>query len=211
MHNVTLISTNHKEYGKCNADELHKIIESICPEVIFLEALESSYTKYDYFLFSQFEVYHERLEIKAIQKYNQNHPLKYVPVLDIGLSDEFYKKLDTLCEHNEYQKLIDNGYLLTNEFGFQYVNSEKGIQLFEEMRELGNHILSNNEVCQKSDESIDTYENSMLRNIYAYCKDNLFNKAIFMCGAAHRKSIIEKIKRYKTEENLKLNWTFYGN
>jgi len=40
MPNITLISTVHKEIGKCNADELCEIIEKISPEVIFLEALE---------------------------------------------------------------------------------------------------------------------------------------------------------------------------
>ena len=208
MHNITLISTSHKENGKCNAEELHKIIEAMYPEVIFLEALESSYTKYDHLKFSQFGVYNERLEINAIQKYNQNHPFEYVPVLDNGLSEEFDKKLNVVCNHNEYQKLIDIHKSLAMKYGFQYLNSEKSIQLHEKMRELGNHILSNNEICKKSDESIDAYENSMIRNIYAYCKDNLFNKAIFMCGSAHRKSIIEKIENYKTEDNLKLNWTF---
>ena len=211
MHNITIISTVHKEHGKCNADELLKIIETISPEVIFLEALESSYSDYDHIRFSQFGVYHERLEINAIQKYSQNHPFEYIPVLDNGLSDEFDKKYKIVCEYNELQKLIDNYKSLAAEYGFQFLNSEKNIQLHEEMRELENHILSNNEICQKSDESIDTYENSMLRNIYAYCKDNLFNKAVFMCGSAHRKSIIEKIEKYKVVENLKLNWTFYGN
>jgi hypothetical protein len=94
------------------------------------------------------------------------------------------------------------------ECGFQFLNSEKSIQLHEEMRELENHIINDNEICQKFNENIDAYENSMLRNIDAYSKENLFNKAIFMCGSAHRKSIIEKI--YKTQEYLKLNWTFYG-
>jgi hypothetical protein len=211
MYNITLISTSHKENGKCNADELYKIIEAICPEVIFLEALESSYTEYDHLRFSQFGVYNERLEINAIQKYSHNHPFEYIPVLDNGLSEKFDKKYNIVCEYDELQKLIDNYKSLAIEYGFQFLNSEKSIQLHERMRELENRILSNNEICQKSDESIDAYENSMLRNIYAYSKENLFNKAIFMCGSAHRKSIIEKIEKYKTEENLKLNWTFFGN
>ena len=37
MHNITVISTNHKEIGKCNSEELYKIVESINPEVIFEE------------------------------------------------------------------------------------------------------------------------------------------------------------------------------
>ena len=81
MYNIALISTIHKENGKCNADELHKIIETICPEVIFLEALESCYTKYNHLQFSQFGVYNERLEINAIQKYSHNHPLNIFPCL----------------------------------------------------------------------------------------------------------------------------------
>jgi hypothetical protein len=211
MYNITLISTSHKKNGKCNADELHKIIETICPEVIFLEALESSYTKYDHLRFSQFGVYHERLEINAIQKYSQNHLFEYIPVLDNGLSEEFEGKYNIVCEYNELQKLIDNYKSLAVEYGFQFLNSEKSTQLHEEMRKLENHILNNNEICQKSNDNIDIYENSMLCNIYAYSKENLFNKGIFMCGSAHRKSIIEKIERYKTEDNLKLNWTFFAN
>ena len=210
MYNITLISTIHKENGKCNADELHKIIETICPEVIFLEALESCYTEYDHLLLTQFGVYNKRLEINAVQKYNQNHSFEYIPVLDNGLSEEFNKRLILVSEHSIYQKLIDSYHSLEMECGFQFLNSEKSIQLHEEMRELENYILSNNEICQKSNENIDAYENSMLCNIYAYSKENLFDKAIFMCGSAHQKSIIEKIEKYKTKENLKLNWTFYG-
>ncbi len=37
MYSITLISTAHSEYGKCNSDELYKIIESITPELIFEE------------------------------------------------------------------------------------------------------------------------------------------------------------------------------
>ena len=48
MHNVTLISTEHRENGKCNPDELHKILESINPNVIFEEeANDDTYKKYD--------------------------------------------------------------------------------------------------------------------------------------------------------------------
>ncbi len=47
MQSITLISTIHKELRNCNSDELLKILESICPDVIFLEALEENYSKYD--------------------------------------------------------------------------------------------------------------------------------------------------------------------
>jgi len=42
MYNITLISTRHDELGKCNSNELYKIIESVDPELIF-EGIPSSY------------------------------------------------------------------------------------------------------------------------------------------------------------------------
>lgn len=53
-------------------------------------------------------------------------------------------------------------------------------------------------------------EHEMLQNIYAYSKENGYNKAILTIGAGHRRSIIQKIEEYKKNENLKLNWTFYN-
>jgi hypothetical protein len=37
MYNITLLSSFHKNLGKCNPDELYKIIEEIQPEIIFEE------------------------------------------------------------------------------------------------------------------------------------------------------------------------------
>ena len=59
-------------------------------------------------------------------------------------------------------------------------------------------------------EEQDTRENAMLREIYDYSKGNSYDKAIFMLGAGHRKSIIQKIQECETKEKLKLNWTFYS-
>lgn len=210
LHGITLISTVHKEIGKCNSDELCKIIESLNPDVIFLEAFENSYSNYHQTLLSQFGVYQERLEIKALQKYSQNHTFQYVPVLDIGLSDEFETKLEIVSKNNDYRRLLDNYISLETENGFQFLNSKKQIAYQEQMRELENRIIDNNVLHQKANESIDAYEHSMLRNIYSFCKANSFKTAIFMCGAGHRKTIPQKIEEYETKENLNLNWTFYN-
>ena len=206
MYNITLISTRHDTNGKCNSDELLKIIEKICPEVIFLEALKSDYTDYQHLCFTSSGIYHQRLEIQAIQKYNHKQIFEYIPILDNGLSDDFEKILKLFYEHPEYQKLNNYYNSLEKQYGFQFLNSEKSIEIQEELRELGKHIFKNNELYQKADASIDDYENSMIRNIYAYCKENTFKTAIFMCGVAHRKSIIEKIQKYQMQETTKLNW-----
>jgi hypothetical protein len=207
---ITLISTVHKEIGKCNSFELSKIIESLKPDVIFLEAFENSYTNYHNMLLSKFGVYQERLEIKAIQIYSQNQTFKYVPVLDIGLSDEFEAKLEIVSNNKDYRSLLDNYISLESELGFQFLNSEKQIIYQEQMREMENHIIDNNVIHQKAYESIDAYEHSMLRNIYFFCKDNSFEKAIFMCGVGHRKTITQKIKEYETKEKTKLDWKYFN-
>lgn len=59
MYHITLISTVHKEIGRCNADELCAIIGKINPEIIFLEALADTYSNYNKMVFSSFGVYHE--------------------------------------------------------------------------------------------------------------------------------------------------------
>ncbi len=143
MYNITLLSTVHKEIGKCNSEELYKIFQSINPDVIFLEAFENSYSQYHKMLFSQFGVYQERLEIKAIQAYSQNHTFEYVPVLDIGLSNEFEKKITIVSENKDYQRLLDKYVSLETNNGFQFLNSDRSIALQEEMRELEKRIIEN--------------------------------------------------------------------
>lgn len=210
MHNITFVSTIHKEIGKCNAVELYKIIEKISPEVIFLEADGETYSKYEKYLFSTYGVYHNKLEISAMQKYSFNTSFVYVPVCENSLSDAYHRKKNIVCQNSEQQKLINNFISLAAEQGFIFLNSLDCINLQEEMRELESRILNDCDLDKKVKADIDAYENPMIRNIYSYCSNNYFGSAIFMCGAAHRKSIIEKIERYKAEEQMSLTWTVFG-
>ena len=93
--------------------------------MIFLEAFENSYTNYHDILLSQFGIYQERLEIKAIQIYSQNHTFKYVPVLDVGLSDEFEAGLEIVADNKVYRSLFDKYISLESELGFPFINSEE--------------------------------------------------------------------------------------
>ena len=211
MHKISFISTVHKEIGQCNSSELHKIIEELSPEVIFLEALNDTYSEYEKVNFLQFQVYHGKLEIAAIQKYSHNASFKYIPVLDNPMSEAFDKKYNQLSTYVEFQKLVDNFNSQASEYGFKFLNSTKSIRLQEEMRILENSLLNDEQLDELISKDIDTYENSMLYNIYSYCKDNQFDSAIFMCGVAHRKSIIEKIEKYNIHEEINLNWIVLEN
>ncbi|HET8865765.1 MAG TPA: hypothetical protein VFM80_08695 [Gracilimonas sp.] len=211
MNNITFISTVHEEMGKCNADELCAILEKIRPEIVFLEALENTYSNYEQNLFSSFGVYHQKLEIKAIQKYCHSSSFEYVPVLKNELSNSFEKKYDLICENIQFQRMLDDFNSLASEQGFLFLNSSKSIYLQEKMRTFEYLLLPDNKLNKAVNEDIDAYENSMMRNIYSYCRNNQFDKAVFLCGVAHRHSIIEKIESFNSKEKIALNWMIYGN
>jgi hypothetical protein len=211
MNNITFISTVHKEMGKCNADELCAILEKVSPEIVFLEALGNTYSNYDKTLFSSFGVYHKKLELKAIQKYCHSSSFKYVPVLDNGQSDSFEKKYEIVCENTQFQTMLDDFNSLASEQGFLFLNSSKSIYLQEKMRTFAHRLVLDNKLNKTANEDIDAYENSMMRNIYSYCRNNQFDKAVFLCGVAHRHSIIEKIESFNSKEKININWVIYGN
>lgn len=200
----------HKKTGKCNADELYNILKEESPELVFLEALESTYSNYEKTMFSSFGVYHRKLEIEAIQKYSNDSSIEYVPVLDSGLSDLFNNKYERICENSQFQEMLDEFNSLAKTKGFQFLNSQLSITLHQKMRMFENQLLNHNELNEAVNADIDAYENSMIRNIYSYCRINRFEKAVFICGSAHRQSIIEKIKNFNSKEKMDINWVVYG-
>lgn len=211
MHHITFISTIHREIGKCNAEELFKIIEKLSPEVIFLEAVDGTYPDYEKYLFSTYGIYNTKLEIAAIQKYSLITSFEYVPVCEDFISDDFHRKKNIVCQNKKLQQLIDDFNSLAAKHGFKFLNSPECINLQEEMRALESQILTNSDLDRIVKADIDAYENPMIRNIYSYCNNNHFGSAIFMCGAAHRKAIIEKIEKSKTQEHVNLTWTVFEN
>ena len=209
MNKITFISTIHRENGKCNAEELNKIIQIINPEIVFLEALEDTYSEYEQHIFSNFGIFHKKLEIAALQKFSYYKDFKYISLLDDGMSEHFNIKYNIVTQNSELQKLIDNYQHLSYKFGFNFINSLESTNLQEEMRELENIILSNCEIQNNAIETINKYEDSMIKNIYKFCQNNNLNSAIFMCGVAHRKSIIDKLVRIKGDQQNP-TWEIYG-
>lgn len=209
MKRLTLISTIHSEIGKSNADELLNLIELFKPEVIFLEALKDTYTEYQKMIFETSGIFHSKLEIKAVQKYSQNNIVNYIPVLSHGLSDTFDGKYNIVCQDFELQNMIDNFNYLAGKYGFDFLNSKEGMHLQEEMRNLENIIMGNSILNKNALYDIDRYENCMLKKIYEYCQNTYFKTGIFMCGVAHRTSLIGKISNYVLVEKTELNWEFF--
>jgi hypothetical protein len=127
--------------GNANAKELCLILEKIQPDVIFLEALETSYTYYDRIRFENFGVYSSKLELNAIQQYSLINEFEYVPVLDNEMSQVFNEKYNLLCENKEFQNMLNNFNHKASKEGFSFLNSELGQMLQSELREYEDRII----------------------------------------------------------------------
>jgi len=218
MHKITLISTEHDESGKCNPDELYKIIEAIRPEVIFEELANDDFHRY-YNEESSFKP----LEVQCIKNYLQNHDIKHIPV-DIEPNQylsfkEWDYMLDTFKKYDVYKKLLTEHCALRDKEGFAYFNSKKFSDLFDKVENVKIQLiefsgLNKNEllrIYKLFHKEHDARENAMLLNIYNYSKENKYKQAVFLLGNAHRKSMIKKIIEYEKISEIKLSWTIYDN
>lgn len=206
MKKITFISTRHQEHGNCNADSLCQILSNINPDVVFLEAFENTYSNYHQMNYKNFGVYNKKLEIKALQKYGELRKFEYIPVLNSPMSNHFDNKNAVVCNYFEFQNLLDNYNAYVNKYGFEFLNSKHSIHFHDKMHNLENKIFINSELGTKAYETINTYENEMLTNIYQYCENNNFTHAVFMCGAGHRKSIIEKVTNNHLNTKFNVQW-----
>lgn len=215
MYKITLISTEHRESGKCNSDELYKIIVSINPDVIFEEETDDEKFQKYYYIENSFS----SLEVQCIKKYLQNHDIKHIPV-DIKSNFNYREwdyMFDVFKKYNVYKQILKEHCTLRDKDGFSYLNSKKCTDLFNKTKGVERQLIDfsgiNKNALLRTYDSFHkehhTRENAMLLNIYNYSKENQYNQAVFLLGYAHRKSIIEKITAYEQTENFKLNWTFY--
>lgn len=234
MHNITLIATIHSENGKCNSDELYKLLEDVNPEVIFDE-LPMHFSEMYYS--DSFDMYYANnillnrrcpvipLEVKCVKKYKQKYNVKIIPV-DIDLRQELPKYQDeisfmilTFLKYEGYKKLNNEKETLIGLEGFHYLNSDKFLDFLDTKEVMEKSIMESD--IQKNRlfdiyklfhaEEYDNRENAMLENIYNYSKGNHYNQAVFLLGAEHKKSIMRKITQFEKLSEIKLNWTMYGN
>ena len=211
MYNITLICTIHSEIGKCNSGELCKIMEEFKPEIIFEELSLAAYNEC-YGIQNRHTV-----ETSAIKLYLQNYEIEHIPVVGSELTKDLDCKFEILTKYGNYRNLIDTLTSLEEKYGFQFLNSEQCDELFEKITTLEKQILKDNDdkilshIYHWGNETIDTYENEIIKNVYHYSTENNYKKALMFIGAAHRKSIMQKIPEYEKKDKLKLNWTFYRN
>jgi len=215
MHNISLVSTLHSELGKCNADELYKIIEQINPDVVFEELTPYLY---DMVYIKGFYDESAPLELKCISNYKLQHNIKNIPVdieVNSTLSNDVNRILALFSKYDIYKEInIELKEKIELE-GFDFLNSNECADLFEKQRRVERKIVEVvnnkhlNRIYKSFYEDQDFREIIMLNTIYTYSKLNNYNQAVFLIGAGHRSSIISKIKEYQLKEEIKLNWNFY--
>ena len=212
MYEITILFSFHMQNGRCNPSELFRIIETISPEVIFEEL--------PLYVFE--EIYAEgnnpkTVEATTIKEYHKIYQVEHVPVdtYEKNLTDLF-EGFDLIGEkNNEYIKLLNQQMEMISREGYAFLNSTDFDELMDEIHfieenflsEVNDNKLTNQYLAEK--EMHLNRDNEMIRNIYNYSKLNRFNKALFLCGAEHRKSIVKLISQYEEREGFKLNWKFY--
>ena len=209
MYNITLICTTHNEIGKCNSNELLKIIDEHKPEVIFEEISPAVFNEC-YVEMSRFT-----LETSAIKLYLEKQPISHIPVVGPELSPDIPKKFELMIQYPQYQTLWEKIISLEEKYGFDFLNSDQCEKLFDQIKDLEREILSKrndeitNRIAHWGEQNIDNYENAIIKNVYNYCQKYKFDKALLFIGAAHRKSMIKKLKEFDKQALVNLNWTFY--
>lgn len=209
MATITSISTNHVETGACTAEGLLSILDALKPDVVFLEANGQTYTEAKRLYFKRYGVMDRKLEIKAIQLYGLKNTFEYVPVLDVELGANWEAKFDSL-NHSKVLLEMANGF---NEYimkyGIPFLNTKRAENMLRELRHAEDLVLGNNPITELAANALDTYECNMIDNIYNYARNASFENAVFLCGAAHRSSIWEKVQIRNKQEDLGIEWVLY--
>jgi hypothetical protein len=220
MYNITLISTRHDNIGECNAHALCQILEHLKPEVIFEEIPPSYFDRF------YIEKTRTNLEVEAISAYLLNHNVQHIPVdIDDIPNEAFFRdyqhaveRVLGLIDQNgfNYRCLVDASKRHAANYGFNYLNSNQYNTYIEELRdafEAGLEKINDDTLSlayRSWNELSDRRENEMLQNIYNFSRNHTYNNAVFLLGAGHRKSIINKIQYWEGEDELKLNWSIHN-
>jgi len=213
QYNITLINTSRYEHGKCNADELLDILKAVKPDVIFEEIPAHKFNAF------YVDKTINNMQSMAIIMYKESHIIEPIPVDNYEFPEISKKKVDSLFstikkKNTQYRELMETYYKMTYLYGFEYINSIECINYFTKAKLLEMEVL----LKLKNKKLLELYtlfydiqnerENVMLGSIYDYYDINKFNNAVFLVGAAHRNSIIQKIENFNAA-GYKLKWNLY--
>jgi hypothetical protein len=208
MPSVTFVFTVHEQLGAATAAELHAILNLIQPEVVFLEAPASAL---DDFYLSRTR---RNLESDAVNLFRESHPGTTLIPVDLPTpAREFFEEHAQLCMRirdasPEYRQLLQVDRQRQLLYGFAYLNSDYCDQHWSELRkEMLNALDRISDprlmaIQEDWDRTNELRELEMLTNIRQFCQENHFESAVLLVGAAHRRSLTEKL-----QAQSEINWS----
>lgn len=217
--NITVIFTRHQAVGKCNFEELWKIIKIVKPDIIFEELSQANFRK----CYQGREL--STVETRAIQLYLMEHPIDHIPVDTLVLPQHYEEKRDQMYERikseeslrdtREFLNILNHQVYYVEHYGFNYLNSSYNDMMMERSTMVKQRILAQLnqahlfEIDYLDQQVIDMREDEMLANVYSYCEQHSFYRGLFFIGSGHRKSMLQKIGIANEAENRKVDWTIY--
>jgi hypothetical protein len=154
------------------------------------------------------------LETDAISAYIQNKDIKHIPV--VGTVHDIDAKIRFMSKNELYLSLYNELIMMEAQFGFPFLNSAECESIFDRISTMEQTFLEERDddmlyqICNRCDMEIDRYENEIINNIYQYSRMNSYDRAILLLGAAHRKSVLNKIDRLIGQQELILYWNTFN-
>ena len=193
---VSLVGTVHAESGLVSVGELQAILERSQPNVIFAE-IPAAYV--DHYT----DGAPGNLESIAVARYRASHHVDLVPVDLAKPEQKFFDDAEYMFNAVErtspdYRRMIDRHSDEIRAGGFPYLNSDRCVQSWTDIyREVLATIewIGDRRLREIYDLWIHTNERrdrEMMQNIVLYSARNAVARGMFLVGAAHRKSIIDK-------------------
>ena len=208
---ITLVCTVHNEMGLCNEHQLIRILEAVSPDVIFEEIRPSDFDLH------YGDAARHTLEMRAVRKHVAVRPARQVPVDEYIIPSNFRSEVDVLfdcVERNgiEYRALVAERAQKAHLLGFGYLNSPQFAALAKRIREaleatiVGSRRDDLNRVLSTWNGELRRRDESMLDNIYAFCRTSSFAEGVFLVGAGHMSSIIDGVERRMKTEATPVAW-----
>jgi hypothetical protein len=211
---VSLVGTVHEENGQASAMALQAILERTQPGVVFAEIPPSHAARYK-------DGSHGTLESIAVERYVARNQVHLVPV-DLAKPEQTFfdaaKDMFGAVERTspDYRRLMDNNTAATHAGGFPYLNSDRCIQSWTDIyREvlatiewMGNPRFR--EVYEMWNHTNERRDGEMMKNITAYGARHDLARGVFLVGAAHRKSIIDRAFAGDGPGSTRIEWDLGG-
>lgn len=211
---VSLVATYHAECGTVTASALLAMLERIQPEVVFAEIPRTHIDAWR-------DGSHGTIESVAVARYADIHPIDVVPVDSPKPQNSFFRdwqELSRVIERTSlvYRRLVDLNTDRMCTGGFAYLNSDDCVQawadIYREERETIEYISNPRlrDMYARVRDLNDRRDLEMLKNIRAYCASTAQGCGAFLVGAAHRKSLIEKIRDSDDAATSRIEWDVGG-